>query len=328
MWSGRRHCLAYSQTVGADDVKPLLDRFTADAGRVLPLVALWAHGSLALGDFQPGRSDLDLVALIGAGITGGQKQELQRMHEILLSQVPLADKVHCAYVVRPELTDVGRSHLTWAHGELLDRVVSPVSRRELHQGGLCLLGSAPAAVVPEVTDQELAEYILGDLRDFWYPATDRPDLWLRDIWVDLGLLTLARARVTLQDGRLITKREALEVLAGLGAPADVLQDIYQRRYETGPQVSQQWRARRGLLARTYVRAGIEQVLALPRALRPSQRHRQPGRGRRVLHSELAKLARIWVAWVRWRLFSLAGGMARRAGRRYVGRRRPSAPNLR
>ena len=230
---------------------------------------MWAHGSLALGDFQPGRSDLDLVALIGAGITSRQRQELQRTHEMLLGQVPLADKVHCAYVVRSQLADVGRSHVTWAHGELLDRVVSPVSRRELYQGGLCLLGPAPAAVVPEVTDQELADYILGDLRDFWYPHTDQPDLWLQDIWGDLGLLTLARARVTLQDGRLITKREALQVLAGLGAPAAVLRDIYHRRYETGPQISQQWRARRGFLARTYIRAGIEQVLALPRALQPS-----------------------------------------------------------
>ena len=47
----------------ADEVRPLLDRFTADAGRAVPLEALWAHGSLALGDCQPGRSDLDLVAL-------------------------------------------------------------------------------------------------------------------------------------------------------------------------------------------------------------------------------------------------------------------------
>jgi hypothetical protein len=249
--------------MSADDVRPLLDRFTADVARVLPLVALWAHGSLALGDFQPGRSDLDLVALIGAGITSGQRQQLQRMHETLLGEVPLADKVHCAYLARSQLADAGQGHVTWAHGRLLDRVVSPVSRRELHQGGLWLFGSAPAAVVPEVTDQELADYILGDLRDFWYPHTDQPDLWLRDIWVDLGLLTLARARTTLQDGRLITNREALEELAGAGAPADVLRDIYQRRYETGPQISQQWRARRGFLARTYVRAGIEQVLALP-----------------------------------------------------------------
>jgi len=37
----------------------------ADVGGVLPLVALWAHGSLELGDFRPGRSDLDLVALTG-----------------------------------------------------------------------------------------------------------------------------------------------------------------------------------------------------------------------------------------------------------------------
>jgi hypothetical protein len=253
----------YGRSVDADEVRPLLERFTADVSRVLPLVALWAHGSLALGDFQPGRSDLDLVAVIAAPITGTQRQDLQRAHEELLRQVPLASKLHCAYMVRSELADAGQSHLTWAHGELFERVVSPVSRRELSQGGLCLLGPAPAAVVPAVTDQELADYIRRNLRDFWYPRTGRPELWLRDIWVDLGMLTLARAMVTLESGRLITKKEALGVLAGMGAPADVVRDIYQRRYETGQPISEQWRARRGSLARTYVQAGIERVLGFP-----------------------------------------------------------------
>jgi hypothetical protein len=54
--------------------------------------------------------------------------------------VPLAGQLHCSYVVSSELADAGRDHLTWAHGELFARPVSPVSRRELHQGGLCLLG--------------------------------------------------------------------------------------------------------------------------------------------------------------------------------------------
>ncbi len=249
--------------MSADAVRPLLKRFTADVSRVVPLTALWAHGSLALGDFQPGRSDLDLVALVGMTISDAQRQELTRAHEELIGKVPLADKLHCSYVVRSELDDVSREHVTWAQGELFDRTVSPVSRRELRQGGLCLLGPAPGTVVPAVTDQELADYIRSDLRDFWYPKTERPELWLRDIWVDLGLLTLARATVTLQQGRLITKKEALEVLAGLGAPADVLRDIHQRRYETEPPSSQQWRTRRGEAARTYVRAGIVRVLALP-----------------------------------------------------------------
>jgi hypothetical protein len=245
----------------ADRVKLLLDRFTADISHVVPLAALWAHGSLALGDFQPGRSDFDLVALVDADITDAQRQQLQATHEALIREAPLGDLLHCSYVVRSQLAEVGQHHLTWASGALFDRPVSPVSRRELHAGGLCLYGLPPAEVLPPVTDQELADYIRADLRDFYYPATDRADVWLADIWVDLGLLTLGRATVTLQDGRLITKRAALDVLAALNAPADVLRDIRRRRYETGPEITEQWRIRRAELARTFVRAGIERLLA-------------------------------------------------------------------
>ena len=252
-------------------VRPLLDRFTADVSGVVPLVALWAHGSLALGDFQPGRSDLDLVALTRTTLTREQEQDLERMHETLHSQERLADKLHCVYVDRAELDDAGHRHPTWAHGELFERTVSPVTRRELCQGGLCLLGPAPATMVPPVSDQELADYIRGDLRDFWYPSTARADLWLRDIWVDLGLLTFARATVTLREGRLITKREALEVLTSLDAPSDIVRDIYQRRYESAAPMSETWRVMRGYRARTYLREGIGQALALARGA-PCIRH--------------------------------------------------------
>lgn len=247
--------MAYGQ------VRPLLERFTADVRRVLPLLSLWAHGSLALGDYQPGRSDLDLVALIEAPVGDASRLALQQVHEALLA-MPLADKLHCSYVVRAELGGTDRDHVTWAHGELFARPVSPVTRRELLAGGLCLYGSAPSDVVPAVTDSELAGYIRADLRDYWHPHTALAQLWLTDIWVDLGMLTVARASVTLADGRLITKREALSVLTDDGAPADVVRDIYQRRYETGRPMSEQWRARRGVLARTYVRERIERLLGI------------------------------------------------------------------
>jgi hypothetical protein len=246
----------------ADDAEALLRRFAVDIGQVLPLTALWAHGSLALGDFVPGRSDLDLVAITAAPVTAAQRAGLQRVHEALLSQVPLADGLHCSYVVNGEQDDPARPHLTWAFGELFERPVSPVTRRELCQGGRSLLGPAPAAIVPAVTDAELADYIRGDLRDYWHPHTGRPELWLRDIWVDLGMLTLARARVTLREGRLITKKEALDELARLGAPADVVRDIRDRRYGTVPPASGDWLARRAELARTYIRLGIEQALGM------------------------------------------------------------------
>ena len=251
---------ARSPVPRAEEARPLLDRFTADLSGVVPLVALWAHGSLALGDFQPGRSDLDMVALVETRLSGAQQQDLRRVHAALQDEVPLAEKLHCSYVARPELADTDRSHLTWAHGELFDRIVSPVSRRELSQGGLCLCGPAPAAVLPPVSDQELADYVRGDLADYWYPATDRSDVWLYDIWVDLGLLTFARATVTLREGRLITKREAFDVLTGLGAPAAVVRDIYERRYRDPEPISADWRTERGQRTRTYLRAAIKQVL--------------------------------------------------------------------
>jgi hypothetical protein len=249
--------------------RPLLERFAADLGAAMPLLALWAHGSLALGDYQPGRSDLDLIAVLTAEVSAAQRAVLQRVHAALARDEALADKLHCSYVAQADLAEVARPAVTWAHGELMTRPVSPVTRRELLQGGLCLHGPAPAGLVPPVTDAELTDFIRGDLRDFWLPATGRPHLWLRDIWVDLGLLTLARASVTLQEGRLITKREALEVLAGLDAPADVVHDIYQRRYETPPpgaSVPRTWRIRRAQLARAFVRAGIERVLQAPQGL--------------------------------------------------------------
>jgi hypothetical protein len=254
--------------MGAGQVGPLLGRFVADAGRVVPLVAVWAHGSLALGDFQPGRSDLDLVAVVGEPPTDAHQSSLQRVHEALIADVPLAGGLHCAYMARAELADPGQAHPTWAHAEMFDRIVSPVSRRELTQGGLSLHGPPPAGLIPPVSDQELASYIRGDLRDYWYPHTAQPELWQHDIWVDLGLLTLARASVTLRDGRLITKREALDVLGGLDAPPDVVRDIYRRRYEDGQTAGDDWRARRGYLARTFVRAGIERVLASGGGFRP------------------------------------------------------------
>jgi hypothetical protein len=241
---------------------PVLRRFLADIGGVVPLVALWAHGSLALGDFQPGRSDLDLVALVATDISEPQRQRLEQVHRELMAAEPLAEKLHCSYVVRAQLPGAARDHLTWAHAEMYERTVSPVSRRELCLGGLSLSGPAPAGLVPPVTDAELAGYIRRDLEDNYLPATDRPELWLQDIWVDLGVITLARASVTLRDERLITKREAFEVARRLGAPPDVLDDIYRRRYAAAPPpVSAEWRARRAELARAFVRAGIMRLLA-------------------------------------------------------------------
>ena len=245
-----------------EEVDALLYRFVTQVARVVPLTAVWAHGSLALGDFRPGRSDFDLVAVVDGQLDAVHHERLLTVHRALAADVPLAAKLHCSYLPSNRLSDPGCPHPTWAEGEWFERPVGPVSRRELHNGDLSLYGPPPTTLIPPITDAELDAFVRADLRDYWLPATAARARWLDDIWVDLGLLTYARATVTLRDGRMITKREALDVLADLAAPPAVLQNIHHRRY--APLVTPltpRERLRRAHRTRTYLRRSLRSMFA-------------------------------------------------------------------
>ncbi|POX61888.1 nucleotidyltransferase [Streptomyces sp. Ru62] len=222
--------------------------------------AVWAHGSLAGGDYQEGRSDLDLIAVLPDPPALGTVRRLVTLHRRQRGE-PLAAKLHCSYLAPATLHDADRPHLTWAHGRVTRRPVTPVTRRELHTFGRVLYGEAPAALLPPVPDRELADFVVRDQRDYWRPAVDKARLWRQDIWVDLGLLTFARATVTLREGRLTSKREALAELLALGAPAEVVEDITRRRYGTPAPAPADWSTRRAELTRAYLGPAIDALVA-------------------------------------------------------------------
>lgn len=241
-----------------DATRRLLDRFLA-ALRDLGPVAVWAHGSLGGGDYQEGRSDLDLVAVLPE-VTAGTVWRVARLHARLRG-LPLAGKLHCTYLTPGTAAGAERRHLTWAHEQLFKRTVTPVTRRELHTFAVVLHGEPPGNLLPPVPDRELADFVVRDQRDFWRPAVDRAGNWTQDVWVDLGLVTYARASVTLRDGRLITKREALDLLPGLGAPAAVVEDVGRRRYEDpGAAQEEAWRTRRADLTRDFLGPAIDALV--------------------------------------------------------------------
>ncbi|WP_086799333.1 nucleotidyltransferase domain-containing protein [Streptomyces caniscabiei] len=233
----------------------LLERFLDELGELAPL-AVWAHGSLGGGDYREGRSDLDLIAVLDGPVTVRTAYTVGRLHARLRHD-RLAGLLHCTYLTPATADDAERRHLTWAHEHLFRRTVTPVTRRELHTFGLVLHGEPPKALVPPVSDIELDAFVVRDQREFWRPAVDRAHLWERDVWVDLGLLTFARATATLRDGRLISKREALDLLPALGAPAEVVQDMERRRYG-GPAEEVPYRAE---LTRLFLGPAIDDLVA-------------------------------------------------------------------
>ncbi|HEX4813116.1 MAG TPA: nucleotidyltransferase domain-containing protein [Nonomuraea sp.] len=235
----------------------LLRQFLDAVEPAVPLVALWAHGSLATDDYRPGLSDLDLVAVIEEPVTMEQWRRIKALHRAL--DLPLADRLHCSYMAREELADLSAEHVTWAHDRVFRRPVTAVTRRELHTKALELYGPPAPDLLPPVSDAELAAFVRADLRDFWLVMAQGRRRWLRDIWVDQGTLTVARASVTLRNGRLISKREALDVLHELGAPPTMVADVRARRYGTpSPKLS---RFRRAKQARAFIRTTIARTLA-------------------------------------------------------------------
>ncbi|WAZ20935.1 nucleotidyltransferase domain-containing protein [Streptomyces cinnabarinus] len=241
------------------ETEELLDRFVRALTALAP-EAVWAHGSLAGGDYQEGRSDLDLIAVLPRPVTPGVVWKLAVLHARLRAE-PLAAKLHCTYLTPDTADDVGRSHLTWAHQQLFRRPVTPVTRRELHAFGRVLHGRGPAGLLPTVPDRELSAFVVRDQREYWRPALDNALLWTQDVYVDLGMVTFARATVTAREGRLISKREALDLLPGLGAPVEVVDDIRRRRYGDPAPPTEEWTARRALLTRNYLGPAIDALIA-------------------------------------------------------------------
>ncbi|MFF8955550.1 nucleotidyltransferase domain-containing protein [Streptomyces sp. NPDC014894] len=245
----------------------LMRRFTGEIRELLSPRALWAHGSLGGGDYREGRSDLDLIAVLERPVTAAGRVRLAAAHRRLRRELPLAAKLHCGYLPVGELADPARPHLAWAHEELYRRPVTEVTRCELHRFGVVLHGAPPGELLPPVSDEALADFVAGELRGYWRPLVRKRRLWRQDVWVDLGLLTLARASVTLETGALISKAEALDVLVdGLDAPAEVVGDIRRRRYGEGgtEPVSPEWIRRRADLTRAFLGPAIDRVAGGPR----------------------------------------------------------------
>jgi hypothetical protein len=132
------------------------------------------------------------------------------------------------------------------------------ARRGDTQPWRCLAGRSPG-----ISGGQLDRCSIKQKRKMIRPAVPSGDGTVEDnghpdesIWGESSLHQTRGA-----PGRLITKREALDVLAGVDAPRDVLADIHQRRYGAERPISIRWRIKRGYLARAFVRAGIDQILS-------------------------------------------------------------------
>jgi hypothetical protein len=237
------------------DIDPVVSPFAEAVREVALVTGFYAGGSIGSGDYHPGISDLDLVAVLSQPLTRTRRTRLKAVHATF--DVP---KLHCAYVPATDIADPDRKHVTWAHEQMLRRPLSRIGRAELLRFGVTVYGPSPASLVPPVSDEELAEGARAELRGYWLPALRFPQRWRTDLHVDLGLTTVSRADATIAEGRLITKREAIDRLPTLGVPVALAAEIRRRRQGEPVTLTEDYVRDRAALVRDIMRRELTRLL--------------------------------------------------------------------
>jgi hypothetical protein len=187
---------------------------------------LMVAGSLATGDYVPGVSDLDLVALTRGPVGPARQDVLAGLHRELDHEVAAGLDLGCVYVDVSNLTDLRVLHPTWTHGLLVHRILSGITRAELVRHGFAVMGRPPAAVFPDMTDDDVRCAARAEICGYWAWSSRRPLMWLNPVIADLGLTSMARGRYALRTGRLLTKTQAAQQAH---APAWLREQLRARR---------------------------------------------------------------------------------------------------
>jgi len=239
-----------------DRVSGICARYLEIADRWAPgaVEGLYLHGSVALGDYRHGVSDVDFVAVTGQAldpdIARAIHAELRRG-----GRRPFFDGIYLGWRdlrVDPGRAAAGISVHEWS--------VDPASRAErglvtwhvLAQGGVAVRGPAVAELGIHTDWLALAESTRRNLVEYWAPwltRTGRGPVGLSAWATSWGVLGVARLRHTLAAGRVTSKTEAAAFATATYGPRwhRIIREALRIRVGGAARYRNPWRRRADLV---------------------------------------------------------------------------------
>ena len=201
-------------------------RYLATADRLLPgrVTGLYLVGSAALGAFHPGRSDVDLVAVVDGDV------DLRRLRALHLRsglatasgalrqrRGPLSGTCNVVFVrgdvLRLPVTEIPplASHVGHEFKARAAFDVNPVTWKVLRERGIPVRGPAPEDLGLDPQPGILRDWNLANLESYWRPWAEarRRRTHLRRRWgIAWGVLGPPRLHHTVATGDVVAKEEA------------------------------------------------------------------------------------------------------------------------
>jgi predicted nucleotidyltransferase len=251
------------------EVAGLLGRLRERLAERGDVVGVYVYGSLATGDYSPAASDIDVVVVVRREPGPAMIRELKDLHTALAGTGGPAGQLHCLYVAEDAVSDPERLCTYWFGDRMTQWQMKLLTQAELASAGVALHGPWPPPGVGPVPVADLQAAVHEEITGYWRRQSRRRKPWLRDSWVDHGLVVLPRAEALLTAGDLITKTEAIGRLAGFGVPDSLIREIRGRRDGHSVTVGTARRLSRALLARRIMQDGVARLsLLTPAASRP------------------------------------------------------------
>ncbi len=176
-------------------------------------VAMYLYGSLATGDFDPPRSDVDFVVVTENELGDNLVERLQAMHaRIAASDSPWATELEGSYLPRhatrrfepanaryPMIDRGGGLRVEQHHSDSVIRL------HILYERGVVVAGPPPRTLIDPVPTEELRQAVLELVYGWWAPMLDDPARLRSRGYQDYAVLTMCRVLYTLRHGTVVSK---------------------------------------------------------------------------------------------------------------------------
>jgi hypothetical protein len=193
----------------------LLDNVRAVLGD--HFVGTYLYGSLAIGDFDTERSDIDFLVVTSDMLSESLISDLKTMHERIYKSGPAwATKMSGAYIpiaamrkyspTGPACPLVNKSEFLVARPDA-DWVIH---RHILYTSGVVITGPPLKTIIDPVSPEQLQQAVLTLLRNNWTFWLYHSDLFLGEGHQPFVVLTMCRALYTLKCGSVASKLRSAE----------------------------------------------------------------------------------------------------------------------
>jgi hypothetical protein len=207
------------------------------------LIGSYLFGSVVTGDFEPGISDVDTIAVVRSDLTATQLTTLERLHRDIAEEMPRwEDRVEVVYLSSQALTTFRTASSAAARispGEPFH--IIEVDHRwlidwyQLREVGVALCGPPAASLVPVISHDEYVEAV----RQHMLAWPDWADGLVTRGAQAYAILTMCRGLRTWRTGEHVSKREAARwACEVLPEYANLIRDavVWRERSRIGPPI--------------------------------------------------------------------------------------------